>query len=125
MSLIKDCVARAVRISYPLTRRSASAGLGPRMQFSTTNAARASQIDAATVSRITEQEKKLTGLDGPVKGGPTARAQAHATRGRTLDGAAVSDIAQGERHLTGADAPMTGGPAAQAQHMATQNVRRS
>lgn len=60
-----------------------------------------SKVDSATMSKITEKEKEITGLDGPVKGGPTAQAQKHANQ--DLSSEVISDITQGEKKITGGE----------------------
>ena len=56
-------------------------------------------MDSANISRVTDAEKKLTGSDGPVKGGPTARAQAHANQ--NIDSEVLSDVTSGEKKIAG------------------------
>ncbi|KAH7402268.1 hypothetical protein DE146DRAFT_652889 [Phaeosphaeria sp. MPI-PUGE-AT-0046c] len=68
-------------------------------------------LDADTMSKITEKEKELTGQDGPVKGGPTARAQQHA--GETITSEALHDITEGEKKVAGER--VKGGPTSVAQ----------
>jgi hypothetical protein len=73
----------------------------------------AAKVDASFISQITAAEKKLTGSDEPVKGGPTAKAQSHA--GQNLTAQVVHDITEGEKLITGSDEVFKGGPTAVAQ----------
>jgi hypothetical protein len=68
-------------------------------------------LDSATISKITDAEKKITGSDGPVKGGPTAQAQKHA--GEPISSEALSDITAGEKEIAGDR--LKGGPTSVAQ----------
>ncbi|KAF3915533.1 hypothetical protein ABW21_db0204029 [Orbilia brochopaga] len=73
-----------------------------------------SRIDSSTVSKITQAEKDLTGLDGPVAGGPTARAQQHA--GEAITSSVLHDITEGEKVvMMDGSGPVKGGPTAVAQ----------
>ncbi|KAK6349459.1 hypothetical protein TWF696_005743 [Orbilia brochopaga] len=73
-----------------------------------------SRIDSSTVSKITQAEKDLTGLDGPVAGGPTARAQQHV--GEAITASVLHDITEGEKSVTmDGSGPVKGGPTAVAQ----------
>lgn len=69
-------------------------------------------LDSSTISKITEKEKELTGQDGPVQGGPTAKAQQHA--GENISSQALHDITEGEKKVTGGER-VKGGPTAAAQ----------
>lgn len=69
-------------------------------------------LDSDTIAKITEKEKKLTGSEGPIKGGPTARAQQHA--GEPITSQALHDITEGEKKVTGGER-VKGGPTAAAQ----------
>jgi len=69
-------------------------------------------LDSATISKITEKEKELTGDAQPVKGGPTAQAQKHA--GEAIGSENLHDITEGEKKVTGGDR-VKGGPTATAQ----------
>lgn len=79
-------------------------------------------IYSQTISEITHKEKELTGQPDPVKGGPTAQAQAHANA--NLSAQRVSEIAKGENAITGQGGPVAGGPAAFAQSEAA-NTRNA
>jgi len=70
------------------------------------------RLDSATMHKITEAEKEITGEAGPAKGGPTAKAQQHA--GEPITSEALSDITQGEKKVTGGER-VKGGPTATAQ----------
>ncbi|KAF1832217.1 hypothetical protein BDW02DRAFT_590609 [Decorospora gaudefroyi] len=70
------------------------------------------RLDSETLSKITEAEKKLTGEDGPVSGGPTANAQSHAKEPITSQ--ALHDITEGEKKITGGER-VKGGPTSTAQ----------
>ena len=69
-------------------------------------------LDSATISSITEAEKKITGSDEPVKGGPTAQAQRHANE--PINSQNLHDITEGEKKITGGQR-VKGGPTATAQ----------
>jgi len=70
------------------------------------------RLDSDTIQTITEKEKQLTGQDGPVKNGPTARAQQHANEPITSE--ALHDITEGEKKITGGER-VKGGPTSAAQ----------
>jgi len=69
-------------------------------------------LDSSTLSTITSAEKRLTGQDGPVPGGPTARAQQHANEPITSQ--VLHDITEGEKNVTGGER-VKGGPTSRAQ----------
>ena len=69
-------------------------------------------LDSNTISNITEREKGITGQDGPVKGGPTAKAQQHS--GEPITSQALHDITEGEKKITGGER-VKGGPTSAAQ----------
>jgi len=69
-------------------------------------------LNSATLHDITEAEKKITGQDSAVAGGPTARAQQHANEPITSE--ALHDITEGEKKITGGDR-VKGGPTSTAQ----------
>lgn len=69
-------------------------------------------LDSATLHKITEAEKEITGQERPVKGGPTAKAQQHANEPITSE--ALHDITEGEKKITGGER-VKGGPTSQAQ----------
>ncbi|KAI3321633.1 hypothetical protein HD806DRAFT_159156 [Xylariaceae sp. AK1471] len=71
------------------------------------------RLDSTTISRIAAAEKKLTGKDEPVEGGPTAQALKHA--GERIGGQNLHDITEGEKKITGEPQPVKGGPTAVAQ----------
>ena len=85
----------------------ASASTGPSGSTSSASGV----LDSATISKITDAEKKITGSDGPVKGGPTAQAQKHA--GEPISSEALSDITAGEKDVAGER--LKGGPTSVAQ----------
>jgi hypothetical protein len=70
------------------------------------------KLDSETLSKITDAEKKLTGQDQPVAGGPTAQAQSHANEPITSQ--ALHDITEGEKKITGGER-VKGGPTSTAQ----------
>ena len=74
-------------------------------------------LNSETISKITEAEKKITGSDQPVKGGPTAQAQSHA--GEPINSQTLRDITKGEKKLTGGER-VKGGPTATAQSILSQ-----
>jgi hypothetical protein len=76
-------------------------------------------VDSNFLHQITQAEKLITKQDGPVKGGPTAKAQGHV--GQPLTSQVVHDITEGEKVITGSDEPMTGGPTAIAQSILSGN----
>ncbi|KAJ4350808.1 hypothetical protein N0V95_004421 [Ascochyta clinopodiicola] len=69
-------------------------------------------LNSATLHKITEAEKEITGEDRPVKGGPTAKAQQHAKEPITSE--VLHDITEGEKKITGGER-VKGGPTSQAQ----------
>jgi hypothetical protein len=68
-------------------------------------------LDSATISKITDAERKITGSDEPARGGPTAQAQKHA--GEPISSEALSDITTGEKKVAGDR--LKGGPTSTAQ----------
>lgn len=68
-------------------------------------------LDSATISKVTDAEKRITGSDNPAKGGPTAQAQKHA--GEPITSEALSDITAGEKKIAGER--VKGGPTSTAQ----------
>jgi hypothetical protein len=78
----------------------------------------ASKVDSDLMSKMTEEEKKITGQHNPVKGGPTAQAQSHANEPLTSD--VVHDISKGEEKITGNPNPQQGGPTSKAQSILTE-----
>lgn len=76
------------------------------------NTTHSGTLDSATLHKITEAEKKLTGQNRPVKDGPTAHAQSHANEPITSQ--ALHDITVGEKKVTGGER-VKGGPTATAQ----------
>ncbi|MCJ1442083.1 MAG: hypothetical protein MMC23_002575 [Stictis urceolatum] len=85
----------------------AASGSGPSVQ--TTGHA---QVDSTVISEIAQKEKELTGQEGQVQGGPTAKAQAHA--GDPIDSQTLHDITEGEKKVTGGER-VKGGPTSTAQ----------
>ncbi len=67
---------------------------------------------------MTEEEKKITGQDNPVKGGPTAQAQKHANQ--PLSSEVIHDITKGEEKITGNPNPVQSGPTSTAQSILTK-----
>lgn len=78
----------------------------------------AANLDSENISKITDAEKKISGSDEPMQGGPTAQAQKNA--GQPINSQTLSDITEGEKKITGADGPVKGGPTATAQSILTQ-----
>jgi hypothetical protein len=76
------------------------------------NAQHTGRLDTTTMRTITEKEKEITGQDGPVPGGPTAKAQQHA--GEPITSEALHDITEGEKKITGGER-VKGGPTSAAQ----------
>lgn len=72
----------------------------------------AANLNSQNISKITDAEKKITGQDNPVKGGPTAQAQSHA--GESINSQTLHDITEGEKKITGGQR-LAGGPTATAQ----------
>lgn len=81
----------------------------------------AATLNSETISKITEKEKEITGRDGPVKGGPTAKAQSHV--GQQIDSQTIRAINDGEQKITGGET-LKAGPTAEAQSMST-GVRKA
>lgn len=73
----------------------------------------AANLNSENISKITDAEKKITGQDNPVKGGPTSASQAHA--GEPINSDTLHDITEGEKRITGKDGPIKGGPTAKIQ----------
>ncbi|KAK5045182.1 hypothetical protein LTR84_009515 [Exophiala bonariae] len=78
----------------------------------------AATLNSDTISKITEKEKEISGRDGPVRGGPTAKAQSHV--GQQIDSKTIRAINEGEQKITGRET-LKSGPTAEAQSMATRN----
>jgi hypothetical protein len=76
------------------------------------NAQHTGRLDTTTMRTITEKEMEITGQDGPVPGGPTAKAQQHA--GEPITSEALHDITEGEKKITGGER-VKGGPTSAAQ----------
>lgn len=96
--------------------RVAASRLSPRTptnrRFSARPPTKAANLTSDNLSKITDAEKKLTGQDEPVKGGPTAQAQKHANEPITRQ--ALHDITEGEKKITGGER-VKGGPTSTAQ----------
>ncbi|KAK6542889.1 hypothetical protein TWF694_006828 [Orbilia ellipsospora] len=80
-----------------------------------------SHLDSPTISKVTAKEKEITGLDGPVAGGPTARAQQHANE--PIASRVLHDITEGEKVVTGRTRTMKGGPTAEVQSELAKAIR--
>ncbi|KAJ6265025.1 hypothetical protein Dda_1180 [Drechslerella dactyloides] len=81
-----------------------------------------SRVDSSAVSKITQAEKDITGLDGPVAGGPTARAQQHA--GEAITAGVLHDITEGEKLvMMDGTGPVKDGPTAVAQSELAKAIR--
>lgn len=78
----------------------------------------ASKVDSEFMSKMTEEEKKITGHENPVKGGPTAQTQKHANQ--PLSSEVIHDITKGEEKITGSSSPMQAGPTSTAQSILTK-----
>ena len=85
--------------------------------LSTSTTRMAATLNSETISKITKAEKKLTGKDQPIQGGPTAQAQKNA--GQPLNRQTISDITEGEKKIVG-DHPAKGGPTATAHSILTK-----
>ncbi|KAJ4362004.1 hypothetical protein N0V83_010945 [Neocucurbitaria cava] len=79
---------------------------------SSNNTTHTGKLDSHTLSEITQAEKQLSGEEGPVKGGPTARAQQHV--GESISSEILSEITEGEKKITGGER-VKGGPTSRAQ----------
>jgi hypothetical protein len=77
-----------------------------------------SKVDSEMMSKMTEEEKKITGQNDPVKGGPTAQTQKHANQ--PLNSEVIRDITKGEEKITGDSSPMQPGPTSTAQSILTK-----
>ncbi|KAK5084946.1 hypothetical protein LTR70_002120 [Exophiala xenobiotica] len=73
----------------------------------------AANLNSENISKITDAEKKLTGSQNPVRGGPTAQAQSNA--GEPINSQTLHDITEGEKKVTGSERPVKGGPTSVAQ----------
>ncbi|KAL6704093.1 hypothetical protein ACN47E_008756 [Coniothyrium glycines] len=89
----------------------------PQIRQFTTSRVLGIKVDSQFVSQITAAEKTLTNSDEPVRGGPTAQAQAHV--GQELTAQVIHDIAAGEKVITHSDGPVRGGPTSVAQRLLT------
>ncbi|KAF2686216.1 hypothetical protein K458DRAFT_416520 [Lentithecium fluviatile CBS 122367] len=95
-------------VADPSTTTGGNTGAGPASGV----------LDSATISKITEKEKRITGSEEPVKSGPTARAQQHA--GEPISSQALHDITEGEKKVTDGKR-VKGGPTAKAQSELTRS----
>jgi len=77
----------------------------------------AANLNSENISKITEAEKKITGQDNPVQGGPTAQAQSHANEPITSQ--TLHDITEGEKKITSGER-VKGGPTSTAQSILTK-----
>lgn len=89
-----------------------------RSAYSQSSFRMAATLNSETISKITEAEKKITGSDEPMQGGPTSQAQKNA--GQPINSQTLSDITEGEKKITGSDGPVKGGPTAAAQSILTK-----
>jgi hypothetical protein len=100
------------------------------------------ELNSQIVHDITMGERKITGNDRPVQGGPTSVAQSILTGSRStntnnstsnnstpkaqhngrLDSNTMSKITEKEKEITGANGPTRGGPTAQAQKHANEPI---
>ncbi|KAK7744702.1 hypothetical protein SLS62_010121 [Diatrype stigma] len=71
------------------------------------------KLDGSTISAIADAEKRITGKNDVVKGGPTAQAQKHA--GEPINSLNLHDITEGEKAITHQATVVKGGPTATAQ----------
>lgn len=78
----------------------------------------AATLNSENISKITEAEKRISGSDQPMQGGPTSQAQKSA--GQPINSQTLSDITEGEKKITGSDGPVKGGPTAAAQSILTK-----
>jgi hypothetical protein len=83
----------------------------------------ASKVDSDLMSKMTREEKKITGQDNPIKGGPTAQAQKHANQPLTSD--VIHDITKGEEKITGDPNPKPSGPTSTAQSILTKVISQT
>lgn len=88
--------------------------------FSARPATMAANLTSDNISKITYAEKKLTGQDQPVKGGPTAQAQKHANEPITSQ--TLHDITEGEKKITGGER-VKGGPTSTAQSILSKVIQ--
>lgn len=127
-------ISRLSPLLQSLSRNTITTTANPRLTSPTNNITRSSfhtamspimaqrNLDSQTISEITHKENELTGQPDPVKGGPTAQAQAHANA--NLSAQRVSEIAKGENVITSQGGPVAGGPTAFAQSEAA-NTRNA
>ncbi|KAF3914165.1 hypothetical protein AA313_de0210033 [Arthrobotrys entomopaga] len=80
-----------------------------------------SHLDSSTISKVTTKEKEITGLDGPVAGGPTAKAQQHANE--PITSGVLHDITEGEKVVTGRVRTKKGGPTATVQSELAKSIK--
>lgn len=106
----------STRFTRSITRYSTS----PRL-FSTQITRMSQNLDSENISKITDSERKLSGQNEPIKGGPTAQAQKNA--GQPINSDTLHDITEGEKALTGRSQPVKGGPTAAAQSILSSGSR--
>ncbi|KAI0430493.1 hypothetical protein F5Y09DRAFT_341666 [Xylaria sp. FL1042] len=89
------------------------------------------RITPQAVSDITEGEKRVTGEDSPIAGGPAAVAQSIETSASqlgqnnsigTLDSATISHVTSAEKGIAGQNEPAKGGPTVMAQKHAGEPI---
>ncbi|KAK4939710.1 hypothetical protein LTR10_020100 [Elasticomyces elasticus] len=102
-----------------LTKSNQQNNTGNRNNTSNNNNAETSSasdglLHGDTISNIRKAESEITGLNQPVKGGPTAQAQKHT--GEPITSQVLHDITEGEKSVSGQAQAIPGGPTAQAQH---------
>ncbi|KAF2712996.1 hypothetical protein K504DRAFT_449768 [Pleomassaria siparia CBS 279.74] len=107
---------RVLRLAAP-SRRVFALPASTRLRAFTTTYPAYQVVDSEFLSQITAAEKLLTLKDGPVPGGPTAKAQSHV--GQDLTAQVIHDITLGERSITGSNEPVKGGPTSVAQQILT------
>lgn len=105
-------MATYFRLSRQFTHITKSQFQRPQRHFSKTTYKMAANLNSENISKITDAEKKLTGSENPVRGGPTAQAQSHANE--PIDSQTLHDITEGEKKITGGDR-VKGGPTSTAQ----------
>lgn len=70
------------------------------------------RLDSSTISAVSAAEKKITGLDHPVEGGPTVTAKSHTDE--PINSKNLHNITEAEKKVTDGER-VKGGPTATAQ----------
>ena len=125
MSFLTSRTHRILSSLQPLSRQAplrASSISSRSFHLTSTRSASDPILNSENISKITDAEKKITGSDEPVKGGPTVQAQSHV--GETINSQTLHDITEGEKKITGGER-VKGGPTSKAQSILGQKRNNS